>query len=469
MKDYRPRKMDDWVKSQEARVNHLELMPPGLAPTVATVVSTYVGGQVSVLLDNNTVVPIVSFPSGYQPAAGDSVIIARSKLGWHIIEHLVTKPRFMSQVPLDLQNNWCLYSDNLSLDLSQTFGEGANNFWSAPTGNSAVAGKAFATITTTGIVSVEALVTYTPGVTPVMGQIITTLPVGMRPARTQVFIGVDGNNGGSTIYVTPDGAVRYAGGAIRYYTLNNIRFRAAGYCTFVPLALASGWAISSTAIGTGDTATAHSPGYTEDVDGVVLFEGAVVATANNAANATISTVSGLPAMIGSHQVGWTENVANGFTRYGAAGGGSGVGNIVNVGVAMNSGWRVSLSQMLVVPSPLTFTFTAPQGANSWANYNASPTTGWQVLGLGKTPDGLVIARGLMNGGTVGAFMFEASKGWKARYQTMHATISNAAWARFDSNQLTPTGTRDANSGAALPSTGSNAWYSLDGLSWPAYQ
>jgi len=456
--------------------------PAGLASTVETftgvVSSSWSNGKPSVTLDagqtaSGSVTPFLP-PRGADIQPGDNVILSRIGTLWYIERAYASQPDYMRKVTLTLQNSWYIYSDAMPGDQSQAFGDG-----SAPQGGTGVTaastGVVYATKTSTHIVHVEGLLQRAS--TPAAGSVITQLPVGFRPTRKQLFTVISNGNAWGTVEVTPDGNIRFIGvsSSTGFFSLNNIRFRAStSPYTFVPFVFTGfPWAEATAQLYAGEPATYYgsagvaTPGYTMDEEGVVLFEGVVTPTSNQAANSNITQLTVFPALLTTHNQQWAS-ARQTFTRYGASAGAAGSGNYVNCGIATNTGEFVGLSQMVVVmPSGTTgvtqpINFPNPTAFfNSWAAYAST----YQQPGFGRSKDGVVYARGLWNGGTIAASMSELPRNWRPRYQALFATVSNAAIARIDIGAALVN--NGGLSGAVLPASGSNLWYSLDGVSWPA--
>lgn len=389
---------------------------------------------------------------------------------------IAVKSKFMQQVALTLSTagtGWILYSDIISNDNAGYYGDPWNGQGGASAA-SANAGKAYATITSTGIVSVGGLLYYASA--PASGTIITTLPVGMRPTRAQRFL-VHCGAGAALVTVDSSGNIRWLSGVTTgYLSLNNVRFRASGYQTFVSLVsnLAVNWAEYTTAYFTGDASGtgSHTPGYTLDADGVVIFEGAAAATAAVATSANIARAPALFSYLASaHYATWGPGGGTATTRYGASGGvataTAGNGNYLNVGQAYTTGQFVTLDSMIALdPASSTTPTIGASGINGWTYLGS----GWRTPSFARTPDGLVIAGGMWASGTSPGTLTIMGAGWRPRYESILSAMANAAVSRVDINLPNSAGgSAGPYNGAVQQQSGSNVYLSLDGLSWPAYR
>lgn len=393
---------------------------------------------------------------------------------WAII---AVKPPRPEQVPIQLQNGWCLYSDVTTQDLSQAFGIPRfppGSFANPPVSglDQNFTGYIYASMSDTGIVHVEGLIQNVLTSTPTAGLVIATLPVNMRPTRQQAFMGI--NNGtGYIVLVTPDGNIRYITGVGTTYTsLNNIRFRAksavdAGIAPFTALSpyLVSMLAPDTTSSWYSAGPTDNTPGYTLDADGVALFEGMVKASSAYTVNISFANVTSLFTYSGGTHNLCILNNGVGIVRYGPDGVStpSGTGSYINFGTALSTGQTATLSQIILLnPNSTTTKSVVPNFSNSWAAYG-----GWQTPKFAKTPGGIVIPQGFLVGGTIGgsstSTMTVMPTGWSTRVGSMIATLSNSAIARNDIGHPGEGFARGVN--AVI---GSAVWWTYNGMSWPAY-
>lgn len=98
-------------------------------------------------------------------------------------------------------------------------------------------------------------------------------------------------------------------------------------------------------------------------------------------------------------------------------------------------------------------WTAPTFLNSWIN-NGS---GYNNAGFYKDEFGIVHLRGLVKSGTMQASIFTLPTGYRPAAREFFGTVSNAL---FGSVYIDP-------DGSVVPWSGSNAWFSLDGITFKA--
>lgn len=130
------------------------------------------------------------------------------------------------------------------------------------------------------------------------------------------------------------------------------------------------------------------------------------------------------------------------------------------GAALSVGDRVQVigtrRSLLVLdqPAPVGDTsWRAATFANAWVDYGA----GYNPAAYRKDVRGWVHLRGLVKSGTVGATIFNIPAGYRPAFRQLFVTISNSAIGRCDVD----TG------GNVIAQSGSNAWFSLDGLTFLA--
>ena len=93
--------------------------------------------------------------------------------------------------------------------------------------------------------------------------------------------------------------------------------------------------------------------------------------------------------------------------------------------------------------------------NGWTNYGG----GYNLAGFLLDANGFIHLRGLIKSGTIGQAAFTIPPGFRPEYDQLFGTVSNSAIGRVDVTRA----------GLVIPSVGSNAWISLDGLIFRAYQ
>jgi hypothetical protein len=94
------------------------------------------------------------------------------------------------------------------------------------------------------------------------------------------------------------------------------------------------------------------------------------------------------------------------------------------------------------------------GSPAWGNYGAGT---WQTCAFFKDSMGIVHLKGMVSGGTVGAAysIFTLPTGYRQPLNAIFVVMSNNAVGRCTISSV----------GVVCPETGSNAWYSLDGISF----
>jgi hypothetical protein len=295
--------------------------------------------------------------------------------------------------------------------------------------------------TTSGVVLLKGLILRSG--TPAGGEIIGTLPVGFRPSGRLIFTASTSPNIGASISVGVDGSITYLTGSGSWLSLENIRFVPdTGRYSVTPInALKSGWGWYGGGWATGS--------YVVDDLGRVNMQGLLEpGTRYDGAQIFDMPSSLLPAKY----MHMTTYACCDFGALGIHYSGSGASVVdKNVGSANIS--------MNMIYYPYTYgSWNSLTLQNSWAWYDGGG-------GIFSTPqytkgaDGLVSIKGLIRSGTIGATIATLPAGYRPAARILLAAYSNAAYARLDIDA----------SGNIIASTGSNAWYSLDGINFYADQ
>jgi hypothetical protein len=395
---------------------------------------------------------------------GPSVKVIVSRIGgaggtWWVDQAFPNYPTYPKQIPLKLQNGWGLYDDIVG---DPQFGP--TRYQPAIYAlNSAWGGVIYASMSRYGIVRVHGLLQKSSAAGN--NTVIATLPVGMRPTNEQMFTVI--NNGTSAeIAVRPDGNIIWTGlgTAVAYCSLNSIRFRAKsavdlGLATFTPLVpYVTGFAEYTGAYYAGGL-TVHTPGYTKDADGVVIFEGALVATTAYTANTLVGRLTdiGFNYPQAAHILTYMPGVTYTSFRFG-----TNTATPLTGTQGINFGWSLAAGQYailshasLVDPGSATTPTLTSNGQSGWNSYGQ----GWRLPSFAVTPDHQVFLFGLWTGGTMGSPMQSFRPGSQSRYSEILATIAADAIARVDTRE----------GGSVAPSFGSTAWFTLDGVDYAAYQ
>ena len=237
-----------------------------------------------------------------------------------------------------------------------------------------------------GCVFLEGLLT---GATPSLTVPLFVLPVGYRPAFTQLFGVFSATTVVSIIRVEPNGNVYFAGGAAAsFLPLFGCTFMAADAqsITWTPLTLTGGWsAYQPDIFGT--------PAYFVDSAGDVHFRGVVTGGGATATNPIATMPAGTfwtdsPAMF-SQPTG--PQATSGFARVDI----NTAGTMFVSGYSLGGGnsW-VSLAGM-VLANPTGQWFTTPTLAGTWTAYGS----GWAPAQIAVNRYGVVAMRGLIKGGS----------------------------------------------------------------------
>jgi len=467
-------------------LNNKAISPTTGVSFKGVVSSAWFFGLPTVTLTDGTILTNVHFTSDAQDMdirAGDSVLVTRVGSTYYISgRDISTKlswlPVWAAPIPAGTIGT---YASHLLQDPAQEYSE-----QQTLTGFNTIMGNGYVlcTMSSTGIVSLEGLLTATSFVN---GQIICTLPIAMRPAYDQVFTCANAG-GNQTIYVcADDGTVRMGpivgAGATSYFSLYNVVFRAAGYGTFVPISLVAGHSVwtagpATTANTVSNQLPGCSPtrvsriGYTIDLDGVILFEGLITTPAVVAAGTMADMSAYYPgALAGRHFPLWCLNVYM-YCRISNAAGAGGFGKILNYGVAVGANYRISLSNLkdVPVPGPNTTGWLAPAGLSSWTAYDA-PNTAWTVPGMLRTPDGLVFLKGLWGNGTTGVLMSFLPRRWRTRQRAISLIVATGATGRMDINTTQTPLSSNTNGGDGMgwiaTYSGTATWWSWNGVSFAA--
>lgn len=313
--------------------------------------------------------------------------------------------------PLIMQNSWSNYEPN--------------NPWT----------KAAYSKTSDGIVVVKGLIKRTGAYT--VGETVANLPVGYRPIGALMFGGIS-NSASSRIDVQANGNIDFSiGHNIIWSSLNSIRFVASGAhaVTNVP-AFSNGW----TNFGSGWQPASHM----KDTNNRVWVQGLL--TPGTTADNTL--IFSMPS--GRISTEFLHIPARGSGFSGVALNGSGI----LVKGTTPSGYH-SVTSMYYADGGATWTTMTPLGGSWQAHPSGS------VPAYTKGTDGLVTLKGLLRLGTAtpGTVIFTLPAGFRPKETVLIPNISNQLIGRVDINA----------SGQISFQLGSNAWFSLDGISFIAEQ
>lgn len=284
----------------------------------------------------------------------------------------------------------------------------------------------------------------------VAGSTIAILPETFRPDKMVIFP-LPTNAGMARVAIYPDGRITAFGalGANGWISLDHCFWISGRTPVWVDGTLGAGYTAT-------DVAAQGLPGTHNLGNGLVLGRGAV----NVAAPANGGNLMQQPYIQSRGQ--HLTSVADG----GMAGLSIGWNNTV---ITPNSSWvndkrplpaggtsRLQLNPLVAFDEASgLLPFTPASLTNGWANVDS---TRFHSAGYAKTSDGIVVLRGLVNAGAVGV-IFNLPPGYRPRRRILRMNISNDAQGRVDV----------APDGNVIFSTGSNAWFSLDGIVFLAEQ
>lgn len=390
-----------------------------------------------VLFDGDaTVYPnALRWQQGYTPVAGDPVLLGRVGGEWIILSKLKSSTTSTVPVVLPPASGWTSYdaedgpSYNPANALADRFSPG-------------VASKS-----STGWVTAYGLYNKTSGTS--VGGVITTLPLGMRPATPMPFVAVN-NTSAQVIIVNPDGTVT-AGSALAagWVSIGNIQFNvdltyaALSYHTTSPQWVNFGSpyaapAIAQDAYGFVSTIGAAKSGLTTDATPVFDLASSMrpaLASIGHITTVTGSGMGGMSPMPATTPLAQTANTLE-YRSF-----------------PTNSNTFWSIAGGFWDSGGAGIPWLAPHLINSWIAYGSS----WATPGYYARLDGLVALRGLYGSGTIGGVGFTLPVGLRPHHRVVRGVLSNAAFGRAD---IYPDGT-------VTFLLGSNAWFSLDGILFAA--
>ncbi|MFZ2991929.1 MAG: hypothetical protein WA087_03650 [Candidatus Saccharimonadales bacterium] len=285
-----------------------------------------------------------------------------------------------------------------------------------------------------GIVILRGLIRRSTG-TIVSGEILGTLPLSYRPSEQLIFQTGTYPDVGSRIDIHTDGTVRVVAGNPGWLSLEGIKFLAPNApVSFTNLSYANSW----TSYGLPFSPAA----YAIDADGRVHTKGLV--RAGTVTDGTV--ISTLPA--GAYPSEYHHIATHNSGAFGMIG-------IFTNGILAKGGGNGYLSlQAIFYPASYTG-WTSMVMQNSWVLYAA----GFSTPQYTKASDGLVTIHGLVKAGTVGSTIATLPVGYRPSARAIFSTASNSAVARLDIDS----------SGNIIAVSGTNIWFSMDGISFYADQ
>lgn len=284
------------------------------------------------------------------------------------------------------------------------------------------------------------------------GTIIATLPLGYRPANNLMFTTETNSNVPSRVDINPDGTIRIQIGSNGWLSLDGINFLPTGSpYAFTPMTLSNGWVNYG---GSWQTA-----GYTLDGMGRTHIQGLIA----NGSTTSASLISSLPAANLPSLYQHLNAASNNSWGFIAAAQTNSTYPGAGIQFKGGSNAYLSLNNMFYTSS-LPASGSCPSAVGGWCNLTLQ--TGWvwySATGIFATPqytksaDGVVTLKGLITGGT--GTIATLPVGYRPAARLLLEAPSNSASARVDIDA----------SGNILFMTGSNTWFSLDGINFLAEQ
>lgn len=314
-----------------------------------------------------------------------------------------------------------------------------------------------------GIVTLKGLFQLPISTTYAVGTVIATLPVGFRPDTSidfAVMFGPGSTNSLARVTVQANGqvvagsALVTAGAGTPFLALDGIKFPAAGIATWTAVGASGALATFATNVIDGANSAYGTCAYWVDTLGFVWWRGqaklnAAFSTDNTA---VINLTGALQATEYYHMVTITGSTTAQIAALGTGNGTNALG-FKAVSGAGTSGTLYSLAG--IVYKPVNSGWTALSLVDGWSNYG----TGYSTAAYMKRSDGLIMVKGLITAGTVGAVGLAALPvGTQPSGQGLAVAISNLALGRKD---RLPAG--------MYAQVGSNTWFSLDSWAWQAEQ
>jgi hypothetical protein len=439
----------------ESRVSLLERNAEASGVRIGTIDPYYTAGLPRVKFDGDEGYSRQGFPwmYPYSPLPGDRVVCAPHQGGSYVIQGMAIE-----------QTSTMITISAIGL-LNPAFCKQYDATWK----------EASFTKTPDGIVMLQGLVAIT---TATAGDYrMFTLPLGFRP-DANLTAPASWNNGLGRVKVLANGEVWWiSSGALsvgQYLSLGGIAFPAAGVASWTDVLPAgsggtgavfmAGFRNADSAIGPDGSAD-PKVGFWKDPFGFVWWRGSyqpsgTISTDNTpiidfrSAPIKPSKEVHHPATAsGGAMAGVGSNAASNALRYKAAGGGS-IGSTTVVSL----GGIVMASEAADTNNAWTgFSFI-----NSWKNYSDNFPTG----GI-TNRNGLVMARGLLGGGTINSALANIPSGFRPKGFDHNSGLGGPILARYSNQQ---TARLDVGpTGNLVPVNGSNIWWSLDGAVWAAEQ
>jgi hypothetical protein len=263
------------------------------------------------------------------------------------------------------------------------------------------------------------------------GETIANLPVGYRPSDQLIFQTSTSPNAASRVDVKTNGDV-VAWGDPNWLSLDGVNFLASDTpYTYTTLGMLNGWVAYG--------APFSPAAYTMDASGRVHTKGLV----KNGTTTSGTPIANLPVGYRAAEYNHIGNDNNNVFGYISL---DNAGNMI-----VKSGYNGYLSlQTITYPAGYTgwmgLTFQ-----NSWVAYGGGCTTPQYT----KSADGLVSLHGLVANGTIGATIATLPVGYRPAARVLIHAVSTGLYGRLDIDT----------SGNIIAVSGTNNWYSLDGVTF----
>lgn len=412
--------LDGRVSTLEKNLSAVQV----LQNTTATIDPYHTGGAPRIMFEDSGLWTTVGYPylSSYTPKASDKVLMQPLNDSWIIAGRIVTDFLYPREIPLGLENGWEIY-------------EPTN--WKAP----------FYTKTDKGIVLLQGLI---QAGTVTNGTILATLPAGHRPDYELIFP-VNQSDTSKTVSIRTNGDIVVRGGwtSNGYVSFTGISFPAAG--------VASWQIVGSTTTGSSFInnwqdfgSTTFGPArYWKDTNGMVWLGGLVK---GGNIGFDIGMID-LPSTYGASK--YNHIVVANSDAFGFIGVNT-TGEILWKDGSTNNGW-ISLCGVKYESPTSALNWIPVTFQNGWVNYD---TASFIAAEYARTSDGIVHMHGLIRAGALGTTAFTLPAGYRI--------AGPASGVLFQTDSFALRGRLDMTAaGEVIPRQGSNAWFSIDGLSFAA--
>lgn len=396
------------------------------ASWLGTVSPTWTWGKPDVTLSDGTIVSAFLPANDIDIQPGADVVLERTPGDiWTIVAVKKSAPAFLRQIELAPATGWRTYDaipGDVQYNASTEAGAAFQGRYS----------PCYVTKSSAGWVVAAGL--FVNATNMVAGTLVTTFPVGMRPAVQMRF---NSQQAGGLI-VNPDGTV-VLGGPVnsQIVSLANIKFNVKATKTTISSAFQNNWVDFGSPYGNAR--------YGVDDYGFGFVEGAMK---NGTANTTgIAMWTGLPTTLSHPLVRHQPVATTGLTTAGIY--------VYSGGLQYMFGGNteIHLDGTMWDTAAAAIPWQVPTMGSGWTQFN--PAT-YPPSGFYKRPDGLVAMRGFISAGTFGAAPFALPEGYRPKTRLLISTVSNLTLGRVD---ISPNGN-------VIPIQGSG-WFSLEGILFAA--